>query len=187
MSVVLQPPGLALSQPFLLSMATAVSVQHFFAKYAGAETKVKWPNDIYWRDRKAAGILIENIVLGSDWKAAIVGIGVNINQTAFEGVENKAVSLKQITGKDHEPLAMAKELYADFFQAYDILLKLPSQTMEEYKNHLYKLNETVRMRQGSRVFEAVIKDVTSLGELIVEHATEERFAVGEVEWLLPAN
>jgi BirA family transcriptional regulator, biotin operon repressor / biotin---[acetyl-CoA-carboxylase] ligase len=65
MSVILQPPGLALSQSFLISMATALGVQRFFAKYAGSETKVKWPNDLYWRDRKAGGILIENIVLGS--------------------------------------------------------------------------------------------------------------------------
>ncbi|RYZ30418.1 MAG: biotin--[acetyl-CoA-carboxylase] ligase, partial [Chitinophagaceae bacterium] len=86
MSVVLQPPALALSQSFLISMATALGVQRFFSKYAGSETKVKWPNDLYWRDRKAGGILIENIVLGSEWKAAVIGIGVNINQTSFEGV-----------------------------------------------------------------------------------------------------
>ncbi|RYF81428.1 MAG: biotin--[acetyl-CoA-carboxylase] ligase [Chitinophagaceae bacterium] len=55
MSVVLQPPGLSLSQSFLISMATAVAVNSFFATYAGSETKVKWPNDLYWRDRKAGG------------------------------------------------------------------------------------------------------------------------------------
>ena len=93
MSVILQPPGLALSQSFLISMATALGVQRFFSHYAGSETKVKWPNDLYWRDRKAGGILIENIVQGSEWKASIVGIGININQTAFENLENKAVSL----------------------------------------------------------------------------------------------
>ncbi|HVF96600.1 MAG TPA: biotin--[acetyl-CoA-carboxylase] ligase [Flavisolibacter sp.] len=183
LSILLLPPGLSLSQSFLISMATAIAVQNFFAAHAGPQVKVKWPNDLYWQDRKAGGILIENIVQGSEWKAAVVGIGININQTVFETLAKKAVSLKQITGKDYGSVEMAKELCTHFFHAYDVVLKLPSQTMEAYKNHLYKLNETVRLKQGSRVFDAVIKDVTSLGELIVQHATEERFKVGEVEWL----
>jgi len=183
MSIVLQPPALALSQSFLISMATALGVQRFFSNYAGSETKVKWPNDLYWRDRKAGGILIENIVLGSEWKAAVIGIGINVNQTGFEGVDQKAVSLKQITGKEHNPVELAKELCKHLSEAYTVLQMLPQQIMEDYRNHLYKLNETVRLKKGSRVFDATVKNVTSLGELIVQHATEERFMVGEVEWV----
>lgn len=183
-SLVLQPPGLALSQSFLLSTATAVGVQNFFSVYAGNETKIKWPNDLYWQDRKAGGILIENILQGSEWKAAVVGIGININQTNFEGLQNKAVSLKQITGKEYEPLALAKDLCLHFSKAYEVLQKLPSETIEAYKRILYKRNESVRLKHGSRVFEAVVKDVTNQGELIVQHAIEERFSVGDVEWVI---
>jgi BirA family biotin operon repressor/biotin-[acetyl-CoA-carboxylase] ligase len=183
MSIVLQPVRLSLSQSFLLSMATAVGVQNFFSHYAGSETKVKWPNDLYWRDRKAGGILIENIVKGSKWEAAIIGIGININQTQFDDLATKAVSLKQITGRNYEPLALAKELCSYLEEAYSLLEKLPSEIKEQYRRHLYKLNETVRLKQGSRVFDAAIRDVSSLGELVVEHATEERFGVGEVEWV----
>lgn len=184
LSLILQPPGLALSQTFLLSAATAVGVHHFFSHYAGSETSVKWPNDLYWRDRKAGGILIENIVQGSDWKAAIVGIGININQTEFDDLGKKAVSLKQITGQEHKPVLLAIELCGYLSDAYTLLHRLPSDVMERYQKHLYKLNETVRLKQGSRVFDAVVKGVTALGELIVEHGTEERFDVGEVEWIM---
>ncbi len=184
MSIVLQPPGFALSQSFLISMATALGVQRFFSHYAGSETKVKWPNDLYWRDRKAGGILIENIVSGSEWKAAVIGIGININQTNFEGLDTKAVSLKQITGKEYEPVGLAKEMCSHLSETYTILHKLPSQIMEEYKNHLFMINETARLKKGSRVFDARIKDVTAMGELIVQHATEERFRVGEIEWVM---
>jgi BirA family biotin operon repressor/biotin-[acetyl-CoA-carboxylase] ligase len=182
-SIVLQPPSLALSQSFLLSMATAVGVHQFFTNLAGSETKVKWPNDLYWRDRKAGGVLIENIVQGSEWKASIVGIGININQTAFAGLGTKAVSLKQITGKTYDLVWLAKELCHYLNEAYALLYKLPSELMERYRRHLYKLNEAVRLKHESRVFTAVIKDVSALGELIVHHATEERFGVGEVEWV----
>ncbi len=182
MSVILQPPGLPLSQSFLLSAATAIGVQQFFSSYAGDSVKVKWPNDIYWQDRKAAGILIENIVQGSEWKAAVVGIGININQTDFEGLEKKAVSLRQITGRQHEPLVLAKELCTYLSNAYEKMQNAPAEISASYKSLLYKLNETVRLKKGSRVFEAMVKDVTALGELVVHHAVEERFAVGEVEW-----
>ena len=184
LSVVLQPPGLALSQSFLLSMTTAVGVYHFLSRYAGSECSVKWPNDLYWRDRKAGGILIENMVQGSEWKAAVVGVGLNINQTQFGNLGTKAVSLKQITGKDHEPLPLAIELCKDLSDAYTLLHHLPSEVMEQYRRYLYKRNETVRLKQGSRVFDAVVKDVTALGELIVEHGVEEQFGVGEVEWVI---
>jgi BirA family transcriptional regulator, biotin operon repressor / biotin---[acetyl-CoA-carboxylase] ligase len=184
LSVILHPAGLSLSQGFLLSMAVAVATYRFFNNYAGPDTRIKWPNDMYWRDRKAGGILIENIVQGSEWKAAIIGIGMNINQTAFDDLDTKAVSLKQITGKDFDPVVLAKELCRHLTDTLNILHKLPSHIVEEYRNHLYKLNETVRLKKGSRVFDATVKDVTTLGELIVQHATEERFNVGDVEWVM---
>ncbi|WP_315818363.1 biotin--[acetyl-CoA-carboxylase] ligase [Paraflavitalea speifideaquila] len=62
MSVVIQPQALITNQQFLLSAAIALGCYDFFKTYAGEETSIKWPNDIYWRDRKAAGILIESRV-----------------------------------------------------------------------------------------------------------------------------
>ena len=182
-SVIVEPQVLSLSQSFLLSMATAVAVHRFFSKYAGPETKVKWPNDLYWRDRKAGGILIENIVQGSEWKTAIIGIGININQTQFDDLDTRAVSLKQITGKDYNPVDLAKELCGNLQAAFTLVRKLPTEVAELYRKQLYKLDESVRLKHGTRVFDAVIKDVSTLGELIVEHATEERFNVGELEWV----
>lgn len=184
LSVIVAPQVLSLSQSFLLSMASAVGVHRFFSAYAGSETKVKWPNDLYWRDRKAGGILIENMVKGSEWKTAIIGIGININQTEFGELGSKAVSLKQITGKAYDPPALAKELCGYIENAYNVVRKLPTEIAENYRRSLYKLNETVRLKQGSRVFDARIKDVTTLGELVVESGTEERFNIGDVAWLL---
>ena len=183
LSVIVHPQVLVLSQSFQLSMATAVGVYNFFSQYAGSETKVKWPNDLYWRDRKAGGILIENIVQGSEWKAAVVGIGININQTQFDDLGTKAVSLRQITGKEYDPVELAKELCTHLDKAYTLLRKLRTEVYAQYRSHLYKLNESVRLKHGSRVFDAVVTDVSTLGELIVEHATEERFRVGDVEWV----
>ena len=93
-----------------LSAAVALGAQAFFKTFAGDETRIKKPNDIYWRDRKAGGILIENILRGESWTWAVIGIGFNINQTKFSSDAPNPVSLKQITGKQWEILSMQKSL-----------------------------------------------------------------------------
>jgi len=98
------------SEQLGLSAAVALGAQAFFMEFAGEETKIKKPNDIYWRDRKAGGILIENIVRGTDWNWTVIGIGLNINQTHFSNEAGKPVSLKQITGKQWDIKAMQKKL-----------------------------------------------------------------------------
>ncbi|MFM2139567.1 MAG: hypothetical protein RJA57_1874, partial [Bacteroidota bacterium] len=82
LSLVLKPTFLDLNRAFALSACVAVSVRDLFSRYAGEETTLKWPNDLYWKDRKAGGILIESVVrtTAAGWDWAIVGIGININQ-----------------------------------------------------------------------------------------------------------
>jgi len=184
LTIVAEPVHLAISQSFLLSMCIAVSTRQFVCNYLGDDIKIKWPNDIYWRDRKTGGILIENVLHGNRWNYAIVGIGLNINQTEFPELDTKAVSFKQITGKDFNPLNLAKELCVLLNQNYIVLINEPEAIVQEYKSNLYKLNEMVRLKKDNRVFKATIKDVSPMGELIVQHATEERFTIGDVEWMI---
>lgn len=93
-----------------LSAAVALGAQAFFAAFAGDETRIKKPNDIYWRDRKAGGILIENILRGESWTWTVIGIGFNMNQTKFSSDAPNPVSLKQITGKQWEISSMQNSL-----------------------------------------------------------------------------
>lgn len=182
-SIILQPDLLSVSQVFLLSMAVAVATAKLVKKYVDDEVSIKWPNDIYWRDRKAAGILIENVLQQNKFRYAVVGIGLNVNQTNFPDMENTPVSLKQITGKEFDPVALAAELRDAVVNQYSSLSN-PTHTSSEYRQLLYKKDEVVRLKKNNRVFEAVIKNVTNSGELVVNHGIDEQFSVGEVEWLL---
>jgi len=93
-----------------LSAAVAIAAKNFFTQHAGEETLIKLPNDIYWRDRKAGGILIENILRGSEWTWTVIGIGLNINQTKFSPDAPNPVSLQQITGRKWEITRLQTEL-----------------------------------------------------------------------------
>lgn len=182
LSVVAAPDGLSLLQQPLLSMAVAVAVHGFVSGYAGEEVKIKWPNDIYWRDRKTAGILIENVVQGTEWKWAVVGIGLNVNQTDFGGLRSRAVSLKQITGKTFEPVTLAKALCGAVLKAVADYKTNAGRAVADYNNRLYGRNQTVRLKKETRVFEATVKGVLPTGRLVVQHAVEESFEVGEIAW-----
>jgi BirA family biotin operon repressor/biotin-[acetyl-CoA-carboxylase] ligase len=185
LSIIITPYGLPATQIFLLSMVTAIAVQNFFRRYAGEGTKIKWPNDIYWNDRKAGGILIENVIQGQNWKFAITGIGLNLNQMVFNNINTKAVSLKQITGVTYETISMAKELMAELDTSLlHLTTGTPEELTTEYTSRLYKLNETVQLKKGGNIFNALIKGVTTDGCLIVQHDIEETFRVGGVEWIM---
>lgn len=183
-SVVIKHSKLLLSEMFFLSRTVALSVHQLFANYVSDDVKIKWPNDIYWRDRKAAGILIENVWQGNEWKFAVAGIGINVNQTDFGDLSSRVVSLKQITGKDFKPLILAKELCEILNEKYQLLLADPSAIVDQYKFHLYKLNEQIRLKKSNRIFEAQFKDVNNDGQMVVQHVMEEKFDVGEVEWII---
>lgn len=185
LSIVIEPFTAKLLQQFHLSALIALAGFDLFSHFAGDETTIKWPNDIYWRDRKAGGILIENVLRGNEWKWSIVGIGININQTMFDPSLHNPVSLKQITGKDFDVVVLAKELHRlvlkrinEFSEEnYTLILK-------EYNQYLYKLNEKVKLKRGNKVFETLIKGVSAHGQLHTADAMDNYFDFGEIEWVL---
>jgi BirA family transcriptional regulator, biotin operon repressor / biotin---[acetyl-CoA-carboxylase] ligase len=200
LSLVLEPVFLAITQQFSLSIAVALAAHDLFNRYAGQEaSSIKWPNDIYWRDRKAGGILIENSFKGDQWAFAIVGIGMNINQVQFPETAKNPVSLKQITGKTFDPVSLAKELGECVGERYEqlrtegaaslpagptALMRGPTALLAEYHERLYKLGQRVRLKKDNAVFETQVAGVAGTGELITRDVFERRFRVGEVEWVI---
>jgi BirA family biotin operon repressor/biotin-[acetyl-CoA-carboxylase] ligase len=214
MSIIINPQPLSLNQQFQLSALAAVAACQLLRKYTSASVCIKWPNDLYWQDRKAGGILIENLIGGqrsdassspdrlntnrqiitandqptSQWLWAVIGIGINVNQTSFGEELRNPVSMKQITGKDFSPVELAKELCQVLD---DHLRRLSTFGFEaiysSYLSFLYKKNESVRLRKGNRAFDATIKAVSPTGRLVVQHAIEEEFDFGEIDWVIPAN
>ncbi|MEJ8841359.1 biotin--[acetyl-CoA-carboxylase] ligase [Lacibacter sp. H375] len=177
-------PGLLLTQSFQLLAATALAVRDELEKVLGDETKIKWPNDLYWRDRKTGGILIENVVRGSQWQWAVIGIGINVNQTEFKGLKNP-VSIKQVTGKDFDVLQLAHCIQKAVLKECDHLQQQGfAGIFETYNRQLYKLQQPVRLKKESRILSTNVKGVNSTGQLITGIDVEECFDFGEVEWLL---
>lgn len=195
LSVVLSPAPLPLTAQFSLSVAVALAGYDFFSGYAGEDTAIKWPNDLYWRDRKAGGVLIENII-GSgpaaagnpengNWRFAVAGMGININQAGFDASLRRAVSLRQITGCTYDTLLLARELHQRVLDRVQTLQtgSFPAM-LEEYNSHLFCRNQPARLRKGTIEFETVIREVGEDGRLFTTDRIDNYFSFGEVEWVL---
>lgn len=183
MSIALEPGLLKITSQFHLSAAIALAVSEFFKIYAGDEVKIKWPNDLFWRDRKAGGILIENKFQGNAWKWAVAGIGININQTEFSKDLVNPVSLKQITGKTFNAVDLAKELHSLLMKNLAEGRNL-AEIMQQYNEQLYRINQLVALRKAGAKFDTVLKEVSPQGKLVTVDAIEREFDFGEVEWVL---
>lgn len=185
LSIVIDTSFLPLSQQFSLSAMAALACFDFFSAYAGQETSIKWPNDVYWRDRKAAGILIENHVQGLNWQYAIIGIGININQTTFDANIKNPVSLKQITGQNFNPVALAQQLCVCMEKRFQALKSgAHANQLIDYNKHLYKKNELVRLKKDNIQFQARLEGVNAQGELLLTGGLQDSFKFGEIVWMI---
>lgn len=181
-----------IGQQFELSVLVSVAVRTWFASYAGDNVFIKWPNDIYYCDRKAGGILIENVIgqfainnepAKTTWKWAVVGIGININQQSFPYFLLNPISLRLITGIDHSIIDLAKTLQQYIQLYWEKWLAGEWKTIfESYNQHLFKRGQQVRLRKGNIIMPCTIKGVSETGKLLIEEDAEVEFSVGEISW-----
>ncbi|HZX59878.1 MAG TPA: biotin--[acetyl-CoA-carboxylase] ligase, partial [Mucilaginibacter sp.] len=82
-SLLLRPSFLSVTRQFDLTRAVSMGIIEALRPFLGEKLKIKWPNDIYYEDRKMGGILIENTLQSNQIKNSVIGIGLNINQEAF--------------------------------------------------------------------------------------------------------
>lgn len=142
-SIMLEPVGLPAREQFTLSEAVAIAVVDTLRPLVPDpdDIKVKWPNDIYWRDLKLVGILIENSLSGTSIIRSIAGIGVNVNQERFLSDAPNPVSLKMITGRDYDLSRLIDKLSTAIINIVDNLNKgveNPAALHERYRELLWR-------------------------------------------------
>ena len=186
LSLLVRPRCLPVKGQFLLSQAVALAVNE--AMHAcGVDSVIKWPNDIYVGNRKVAGILVELDYEGGMVESAIVGVGVNVNQTEFPVMDKVPVSVSMLTGRTFDVGEVLDILLSSFMHYYDMLEQGGSSVIEvEYREKLLGFGTAMRYKDAGSVFEAVITDVQGDGALsLCRHdGTVSRYYFKEVELLL---
>lgn len=184
LSLIIKPKACFMAKPFILSAAVANLCRAYLQLLLKENFVCKWPNDIYFGDKKTGGILIENIYRGQNWQWAVLGIGINVHQTAFEPEIEKAISLQQINPIKQTAVVLAKELQIFILDGLEKIsaANLP-EVIQKFNNHLYKKNEMVSLKEGNKVFETKIVGVNDFGQLQTEDVLSRSFNVGAVEWV----
>lgn len=184
-SVVLCPTFLPVGEQFRLSQTVALALADTFAA-CGIDVRIKWTNDIYVGDRKLAGILIEHRLSGGRLARTAVGVGINVNQTAFDPALPNPTSMALEAGCTFDRDEVLDRFHAALMRRYGALEAGGAVRLaEEYRRRMYRLDEpqAFRLPDGSR-FTGVIRGVRPEGALQVEHpgGTVRDYLFREIEF-----
>lgn len=191
-SYLLKRPLVAVRQQFSISEGCSLAVlQALEAQHPQGGFSIKWPNDIYWQDKKICGLLIEQSLDGRGIEWSILGVGLNVNQEQFLSDAPNPVSLKQITGHDHDLDALLRdvcqriEALCDFSQATPASLAALHQ---RYLQHLLRNDGQEHPWQlpDGTLLQASIVDVAPDGMLTLRHhdGTEHSYAFKQVKHVI---
>lgn len=140
-SVLIRPHVLPAKEQFILSMANALALQEVLSNLTDG-ISIKWPNDIYWNNRKLCGTLIETTLRCGYVERCIIGTGVNVNQREFLSDAPNPVSLWQILGHDTERETLLQEMINQMaIYINKVETGQWASIRQQYHNHLYRLDE----------------------------------------------
>ncbi len=186
-SVFLKPDFIAPENGFLINIMVSLALNRALSKYLQTNLTIKWPNDIYFGDKKIGGILIENVIMGNKLKHTIIGIGLNVNQLNFdERLTKTATSITQILQQDVDLTTLLAEICTQIEQAYLNLRQGKSVLLTEmYVSKLYQLNKKAKYSHQGEEFCGVIQGVTGHGLLKIQPIDGEVLTFGfkEVSFL----
>ena len=167
LSFLLYPHGVKAKDQFIISQIVSLAIKRVLDNYITNVT-IKWPNDIYWNDKKIAGILIENSLIGQHIDFTIVGIGLNVNEKEFPHGLPNPISLQQITGCE-----VNREILLDLLQSevYKIYQKIECGGIEvignDYMQHLYHMDSPHWYADKEGRFRGTIEGVMPSGHLVL--------------------
>lgn len=185
-SLLCHPTFVRPAQQFLLSQSMALAVATSLQRYVEG-VEVKWPNDIYVDDKKISGTLIECDIFGKSISNCIIGTGININQEMFRSDAPNPVSLKQLTGKDHDREEILSDILSRFLVYYEMLREgAVEEVRSQYRSMLYRREGFHRYSDVRGEFMAEIADVEPTGHLVLrfENGNTVRYEFKEVKFMI---
>ena len=178
-SMLLHPHDVPAQKQFRISRAISLAICKALGQHIG-DLSIKWPNDIYWRDGKIGGILIEVTLLGNKVKDCIIGIGLNINQRVFRSDAPNPVSMWQICEQETDCEQLLQEIL-QAFQEY-----MGKSNKDEYQSMLYRRKGFHPYADKDGAFMAEIIDVEDDGHLLLrdDNGQLRRYAFKEVTFVI---
>ena len=163
---------------FAASLAVAISIENNYQ----IKTELKWPNDVLVNGKKIAGILLESTSKGSKVERLVIGIGINVNQTLFQG--NYKITPTSIKFELKEQIERER-LLAEFLNNFEeILNKLnsePEEILKDWKSRCRLIGEKISISEGENIKYGIFDDLDNEGYLLLKNKGKiEKIHFGEV-------
>lgn len=149
---------------YYYTMLMSLSLQMVLEKY-GDGFRIKWPNDIYWNDKKIAGLLSEMLTEADSIRSIIIGVGLNVNSSPK--VEN-AISLSDILKNNVDRHKLIVEIINTFYDNFIRYIKYGENDLfEEWKHRIAWIGQRVTLTNGKEIINGVLKGLEKDGSLVL--------------------
>ncbi len=184
-TTILDTQGFPLQNQFILNTFACLSVAEFLMTNIGLRNvSIKWPNDIYAENKKIAGILIENIIRGTHWTHAIIGIGLNVNQTHFHDM-NWATSISLEAKQLYKLNIIFKQLLKLLNQNFRKYEANATELLQMYNSMLYKIGQEIMFKKNHELHKGIIMGVDETGYIQISvNGKVKSFKHKEIELIL---
>ncbi|MCQ2369740.1 MAG: biotin--[acetyl-CoA-carboxylase] ligase [Paludibacteraceae bacterium] len=182
-SMVIHPSEVHASEQFFISEAIALAIYEYLRNET-TDITIKWPNDIYWKDKKIAGILIENNLAGAFIKDCVIGVGLNLNQEVFTSDAPNPISLTNITGNAYNIADVLNKIRNNFLRLYSLGVTDREKLHSMYMKHLFRFGVNASYSDCNGDFFGKITAVSPDGHIhITDTDNKERiYAFKEVNF-----
>lgn len=169
-SIALNVNFLEAENQFKISQAVSVVIVETLSQFIdNQQLYIKWPNDIYFGDKKLAGMLIQNTIEGRMMGVSIIGIGLNINQIEFSKDIPNPISLKMIAGEEYDLETLLNQLIINIKNAVESLRfeKNREEIDRRYISRMYRYQKWAEYFYQNRVKELIINGFDKYGRLLL--------------------
>ncbi len=167
-SLVLCPHFLEPSQQFVLTEMVSLALFEVVERRLGSEyLSIKWPNDLWFKGKKLAGVLVQNRIKGSRLDFSVIGVGMNVNQKKFLTDAPNPASMIHFSGKEENLPGLLDEILKQLGYYYD-KIETDIKSLEDlYLQKLYRIDEWGEYGDKAGVFIAKITGTDRYGRLLM--------------------
>ena len=186
-SLALDVSFLPAEKQFLLSEAVPLGIVEVLDKLLPVEKlSIKWPNDIYYENRKLAGILINSTIKANMMDISIIGIGLNVNQMQFQDWPTHPISLKLITGKGYALQPLLEQIAEHIIIKVEQLKADPTTIEQDYLKRLFRYHTWADYEVGGKTLRLFMTGIDSFGRLMLMNEANEPycFDIKEIKFMI---
>jgi len=153
----------------LLPLLTAISICNALKNIDVTGLQIKWPNDIYFKGKKLAGILVEcqhKPKLGSIF---VIGIGLNVNMKRNDTIDQEWTSLSYVKNKCFNRNQIISEILNELvLQCRQLDMLNLDLFMEQWKLYDYLYEKQILVNDNNQTLNAIAHGISKDGALLIK-------------------